>query len=301
MGINPGNPAFAVPPDEYDGVRRQRDTERSARENAAARSLEASTIGSGGLVVKDGGSIRVEAPGTIDLPGGAFSAATLAASGTVTAGGTISTPGNVVGGGLVSTGTAAITGGMTVGGVLGAGGVSSSGDVGIGGALRAMSVYNTTLVSSYRAVWVTSTDGQLGYVPSSERFKQDIEAIAASPELVQVLLHLQVVSYRYKAAVEVLGDDASLEVGLIAERVHELGVYWLVDYEDELTDDGKATPVPFAPERHPVPFGIRYDRVGLAVMLIVQWLAAQHALLAEQHEILASKVARISEHLGMED
>lgn len=258
-----------TPPAEDDQVRRQRDAERAAQEQAAARTAEATTIGAGGLVVKDGGSIRVESPGTIDLPGGSFSANTLTATSTVTAGGAIQ------GGSIISTGGASIAGGLTAGSVSAGsvsspGSVSAGGDLTAGGALRAISVYNTTLTTSYRAVWSTSVDGQLGYVPSSERFKQDIEALAADPA---VLLQLQVVAFRYIAAAAELGDDAAIEVGFIAEQVHALGIWWLVDY----SEDG-------------LPFGVRYERIGLASLLVSQWLAVQHAELADRVSALEARL-----------
>lgn len=135
---------------------------------------------------------------------------------------------------------------------------------------------------TYRGGWIHE-DGRFGYVPSSERFKQDIEALAAN---VDVLLQLEVVSFRYIAAVADRGDAADVEVGFIAERVHDLGVHWLVDYETRLTEAGKLTPVPYAPEFERVPFGIRYERIGMAALLV-----AQHS--AEQYASLEARVAAL--------
>lgn len=291
--IQPGNLAFAVPPAEDDQVRRQRDAERAAQEQAAARTLEATSIGEGGLRVI-GGSINIEAGGQLNVDGDAVfngsltvPSGSLNTAGNVTAGGNLTAGATVQGASVVSTGGASIAGTLTSGAVS-TGAVSAS-DVGLSGALRALSVYNTTLTTSYRAVWCTSVDGQLGYVPSSERVKQDVKALAADPE---ILLQLQVVAYRYIAAVEHLGDAAAVEVGFIAERVHELGVWWLVDYDDRMTEAGRQTPTPYAPETESVPFGIRYERVGLAALLVAQHVAAQQ-------EQIKESLAEIRAHLGL--
>ena len=44
MAINPGNPAYSLPPAEDDIIRELRDLARRQMENAAARSLEASSV-----------------------------------------------------------------------------------------------------------------------------------------------------------------------------------------------------------------------------------------------------------------
>jgi hypothetical protein len=93
-------------------------------------------------------------------------------------------------------------------------------------------------------------NGSIGYVPSSLRFKQDVAAMTIDE---QAVLALQLVSFRYTAAIENLGDDAPTEVGLIAEQVHDLGMTWLVDYDDE----GK-------------PFGIKYERLAFALLPVIQ-------------------------------
>lgn len=128
--------------------------------------------------------------------------------------------------------------------------VTTTGRVQADTGLRSAGVYSNLLSTSYRAVWVTSSNGDLGYVPSSRRFKQD-EALA--PDVAEALMGIQVVTYRYKQAVEELGDAAALEWGVIAEDLHALGLTWLVDYDE----DGS-------------PFGVRYDRLALALLPTVQ-------------------------------
>lgn len=115
--------------------------------------------------------------------------------------------------------------------------------------LLSPAVYSRTLSTAYRSLSVRS-DGVLGYVASSRRFKQDIRSAEFSPEQ---LRGIRVVSYRYREAVKLHGDDAALEIGLIAEEVDALGLSWLVDYDEK----GR-------------PFGVLYDRLALAVLALAQ-------------------------------
>jgi hypothetical protein len=61
------------------------------------------------------------------------------------------------------------------------------------------------------------------------------------------------VTFRYIGAVENLGDDAAVEWGLIAEEIDELGLSWLVDYDE----DG-------------LPAGVKYERLALLLTLGLQ-------------------------------
>ncbi len=135
------------------------------------------------------------------------------------------------------------------------GNVSASGNVTAAGAgvftagVSSVGVYNNLLTSAYRVQYVNS-GGAMGYVPSSRRFKQDIQP---APDVKAAMLALQVVTFRYIEAVEAFGDDAAVEWGVIAEDVDALGLHWLVDYDE----DGK-------------PFGVRYERLALALIPVVQ-------------------------------
>ncbi len=80
------NPGDKFPRGEDFIIRELKALRRMITENASARSLAASSIGSGGLTVKDGGSITVEAGGNITLADGDFNAANLNASTNVHAG-----------------------------------------------------------------------------------------------------------------------------------------------------------------------------------------------------------------------
>ncbi|MGV8912248.1 MAG: tail fiber domain-containing protein [Rhodoglobus sp.] len=207
-----------MPSAEDDQVRKLRDQERTTRENAAARTLEASQIGKGGIRVTDGGSITVEAPGTIDLSGGSFTAANVTGTSSVTSGGTIQ------GATVVSTGN-----------VSAAGAVSGSTGTFHGG-VKSIDVYNRLVSGSPYKVGYVDNTGQLGYVPSSRRYKRDIRT--AQLDVRSVMAKLRVVTFRYLNAVEMSGKDAPTEWGVIAEEIHELGLTWLVDYNEDGKPDG---------------------------------------------------------------
>lgn len=119
-------------------------------------------------------------------------------------------------------------------------------------------VYNTLLTygGPYSSQYVHQ-DGTMGYVPSSARYKQDIASAALDPAVIR---QLRVVTFRYIAAVENLGDEAAVEIGLIAEEVDALGLTWLVDYDVE-----------------GLPMGVRYDRLALA---LIPWMASVEGRLA---------------------
>lgn len=271
--IQPGNPAFAVPPAADDQARKQKDLERQARENAAARSAEATTIGAGGLLVKDGGSIRVEAPGTIDLPGGAFSANSLASATTITAGSTISTPANVQGGGLVSTGNASVAGTLAAGAVS-AGSAYTSGGGQFDAGVRSVGAYGTLVTGGgpYVAAWIHS-DGRFGYAPSSRRFKTGFQPIVLT---IEVVLRLQGFYFQYLAAVPYSQEAQREMMGLLAEDTDAAGFPWLVDYDD----DGE-------------PFGIRADILAVVVLEGMRDFYGQFVDLREQVVELLGRVAAL--------
>ena len=94
-----------------------------------------------------------------------------------------------------------------------------------------------------------NTDGRIGASASSRRYKKEIRAW--SPDK-QAILAMQLVTFRYKAAI--YGSaDAPVEAGLIAEDLHNLGLEWLVFYDPE-----------------GLPQGVHYDRIALALLPIVQ-------------------------------
>jgi len=157
--------------------------------------------------------------------------------------------------GSVSAGSVSAAGNVTAGGSL-----DVTGNADVDGVLRVPGAYNNNLtgVGGYKvAYW--GIDGQAGYVPSSLRFKRDVEDAAIDTD---ALLQVEPVRYRYKDAVANLGDDAPTEVGVIAEQVDALGLTWLVDY-----DDGGQ------------PISVRYDRLAVGLISVVQSLAERVAAL----------------------
>ncbi|MCU1408455.1 MAG: hypothetical protein JWM23_535 [Microbacteriaceae bacterium] len=264
MGINPGNLAYGMPPAADDQVRKQRDLERQARENASARGLAASQIGSGGLLVTDGGSITIEGTGSLNVGAGALNSAGAISAGTTIAAGTdITAGGKVTATGEVKGGTVTSTGDVAAAGIVSAASVSATGQVSgdtalFPGGVNSVDVYNRLLTygGGYKNQYV-HVDGSMGYVPSSRRFKQDITTAALNPA---VLSYLRVVTYRYIAAVQNPEYEAATEVGLIAEEVHDLGLTWLVDYDDE-----------------GLPMGVKYDRLAL---VFIPWMQSVEERLA---------------------
>jgi hypothetical protein len=117
------------------------------------------------------------------------------------------------------------------------------------GSITSTKTYNQLLTGATRSLSIAAT-GLFGYVPSSRTFKQDEQPAVIDTAAV---LALQLITYRYIAAVEEHGDNAATEIGLIAEDVHTAGLTWLVDYDTE----GK-------------PFGIRFDRIALALLPVIQ-------------------------------
>lgn len=140
--------------------------------------------------------------------------------------------------GLVTATDISVSGSVTAG-------TSVTGDTGtFASGINSLDVYSRDLTGSggYHSTWA-SVGGQLGWVPSSLRFKQDIETAALDWEAIE---KLRVVTYRYIAAVAAQGDAAPVEVGLIAEEVADLGLRWLVTYDADGQVDGineRALPV----------------------------------------------------------
>ena len=147
--------------------------------------------------------------------------------------------------GAVTAGSLSVVAGSTLTGT-----VVTGGDLTVGGLIRNVAAYSNPITSSYRAVWVTSVDGQFGYNLSSREFKQDIVTAVVDPKLI---LKLRAVTYRYIQAVETYGAEAAMEFGLIAEEVHEAGLTFLVDYDP---DTGK-------------PAGIKFHLVAIALLTVM--------------------------------
>lgn len=118
------------------------------------------------------------------------------------------------------------------------------------------SIFNSgmsSVVSGYVAVY-RDASGRIGLSPSTRRAKKEIKAWA--PNL-QALLAMQVVTFRYRAALfdasDPLRSSPPLEVGLIAEDLVALGLDWLVYFDA----DG-------------LPAGVHYEKIALALIPIIQ-------------------------------
>ena len=122
-------------------------------------------------------------------------------------------------------------------------------------------VYSRTLGGYYRSLYV-GADGLLGWVSSSRKFKKNIRPATVDPASV---LSLQLVEFLYKVEIDT-ARIGELQHGLIAEDVHDAGLTWLVDYGTS----GE-------------PEGIRYDRLALALLPVVQHLDARLTALETAH------------------
>jgi len=125
---------------------------------------------------------------------------------------------------------------------------------------------NGVTVSSGTAVYIDS-NGQLGTVTSSLRFKEDVEAMGDASE---GLMKLRPVTFHYKAPY----DDGThlLQYGLIAEEVAKV-------YPDLVQYDEKGKP-----------FTVRYHEINT---MLLNELQKQHGKIEEQQAQLAAQEARI--------
>lgn len=119
-------------------------------------------------------------------------------------------------------------------------------------------VWNRNITGTRRAAWIG--DGGvivLGHTASTRTVKQDF----ALPKFTTAQLRgVQVTLYRYIAEVERAkaerGYKAALEIGVIAEELHELGLWPWVVYEGR----GKKA----------VPVSVHYELLGLLAILLAQ-------------------------------
>lgn len=153
--------------------------------------------------------------------------------------------------------------------------VDTTGTVKADGGMNSVDVYNRLVTGSgsFRTV-SANVLGQLGQTVSSQRYKQDIETAAIPRE---TLRQLRVVFFRYLAAPPFSAEDQPLLLGLIAEEVHELGLTWLVVYND----DGEPEAL--------VDFALPY--LGL---LLAQYDAEDVESLQQENVVLRSDLAALS-------
>lgn len=188
---------------------------------------------------------------------------------------------------------------LAASGVTWEGPVLTAGDVN-GGALYSQTI-NTNITATRVAVWGRMSDGFLGTATSSEKRKANIRPLDVDPEAV---LSIEPVYYQWIEQLEERERRAGLpasdpefqadmhvstEVGMIAERLHEAGLWQFVVYarnDDDslvLDENGDA-----------VPDGIHYVNWGVALQVVARHLAAEQAQ-------MRSDIAALKEAVGLTD
>lgn len=236
---------------------------------------------------------------------GAISPSTVSASGAISSGAGIT----------ASAGVAAGTGIST-----------SAGDITTPASLRGADIYATNapgynITGTRVAGWWESATGRGGTATSSQRFKTNITAAGLSDDdRAQIILGLEVVHYNYIAEVarrddptspDYVGPDYQVhtEVGMIAERLHEAGLWEFVIYEreaktktryNEVTDEeGLTTLEPYTvslgdslkldADGNPIPFGIHYEMFALAALAAAQFVNRRYTDLEARIATLEGK------------
>jgi hypothetical protein len=128
------------------------------------------------------------------------------------------------------------------------------------------------------AVWGRTSDGLLATATSSERFKTDIEPTNWPLEKLEAVVNMASVYYHWISAIEQAKTDPNvqvhLEIGYIAERMHEAGLWEFVVYERG--DDDRllynAETFEATGKREPIPYAIHYSNWAIAVHAVVQHL-----------------------------
>ena len=96
-----------------------------------------------------------------------------------------------------------------------AGTVQSGGVAAFNAGVSSTDVRARVLTSCYAVQYVDGI-GRMGTVPSAAKYKQDISPHQLDPDAIR---DVQIVTFRYRAAVEALGDDAPVAVGVIADQI----------------------------------------------------------------------------------
>ena len=197
-------------------VRKRQDLERAQKEQASARSLDRSQIGSGGTLKVDGtlevdGDLVVPA-GSLTSPGGSMSAGV-----DVVAGRDVNATRDVnAGRNLNASGSAHVSGTLTADAGISSSGVQANDLSAAGGGSK--------------IVYINNTSKQMGFLTSSRRFKQDISRATGD---IEKLRAIHVYLFRYREAVALHPDDAVVWIGAMAEDLHAAGYTQLVEYDDE--------------------------------------------------------------------
>jgi hypothetical protein len=134
------------------------------------------------------------------------------------------------------------------------------------------------------ANWARTSDGFIATATSSERAKTDIRPVDWDDAKIEAIVGMSLVYYRWIANLERIEAAKSpehpdhgrfihnpLEVGFIAERMHEAGLWEFVVYERN-PDDSLMLDVETG---EPIPFSIHYTNWSLALHEVVRRLWAQ--------------------------
>ena len=224
---------------------------RDVLQNASIGVGGLTVSGSGGINVTGGGSITITGTGILNVAAGGLSSAgaitaatSISAGTTLSAGGAISGASLNVGGGLVTAGNISASGSIAV-----------AADINLTGDLYSPHGKATPVVSAYVVAYFNGPDGRLGASPPSAVInKQDVTPPNAG-DLVQALLRISLVRFKYIANVAALGDAAPDELGGIAEYFDTtaLGEYVYRDDNEK-------------------PIGINYERLSIPLIAVVQSL-----------------------------
>jgi len=136
-----------------------------------------------------------------------------------------------------------------------------------GNQVWATGVYGNSLTTSYRSVYVSSTDtyDKLGYVASSRDEKKNIEPLSYTAEQI---LSVPAVEYHYNTE----EDSAPKHPGMIAEDLHDAGLHGYVSYDKQ----GK-------------PASINYEFYVSALQQVVRHQAEQIASLSARLDALEAR------------
>lgn len=151
------------------------------------------------------------------------------------------------------------------------------------------------------AAWLQNSNGWLGNTASTERLKMNITEADIDPLMV---LSIEPVYYQWIAQVEERERCAALpkddpeyvpdmhvatEVGFIAERLHEAGLWEFVVYERN--DDDSLV---LDKNDNPIPAGIHYINWGIALQVVVRYQQKMIIDLVSRVDALEDKVFGVS-------
>lgn len=220
--------------------------------------------------------------------------------------------------GALSGSSLAVTGAGTFGTV------GTTGDITTPTSLRGADIYATNaptfnITGGRVTAWWETATGRGGFTASSRRFKTEIGPADIDPLAV---LKIGAKHYRYIDELRKRDDPTfedyvgpeyrvALEVGMIAEDLHDAGLWQFVIYErnytpmDVLPDaDPDAEPVlieglKLDSKGKPIPQSIHYELWSIAVHRATQYVWAEHQKLVELQKTDRADIDRILKALGI--